>query len=486
MPCQAPSTACASQSNLVNFFLRAHYNVDTLTKPCKQLWSPAQASEAYAEQQGKTTTIPAMGFACNKVTAGSPDFQEVVFLHARNSSSNSVRLPPPLADFCAMSIVWGTSPICRAQGESGCLQINTTAPCGKIQPTSSIAPGPPTPAPTWSPTSSSQLIAECGVPLPPSISDWAVGTCGNRISSDSRVFGPPTWRTLHIFAEHYPENPLPHVQRSCVNFINALPFLLPCPYSGNSFAQVSWRLRPRAARITTDFQDTHPTEPISTHLTLRFPTTRTCTHKFINKNNQYAGTFNTQCMANATYDMPCTSLEMACANQPALVSFFLRAHHSVVRTSNDPRHLAREQERKGGKEGNSCGGYKRVKKLEVLTTRAHITLPPKRTSTHSHASLCGAASNRPRHLRAEPTSAPRASSTASTAYVETSTIHTASTSRRSYPVATLCPTHNNHEIKTPCGQHGAVHSMSGQSLYTNIYVRIGGASRWDGFWGGGE
>lgn len=52
MPCQAPPTACASQSNLINFFLRAHFNVDTLTKPCKQLWSPAQAHEAYAEQQG--------------------------------------------------------------------------------------------------------------------------------------------------------------------------------------------------------------------------------------------------------------------------------------------------------------------------------------------------------------------------------------------------------------------------------------------------
>ena len=30
--------ACANQANLVNFFLRAHFNVDTLTKPCKKLW----------------------------------------------------------------------------------------------------------------------------------------------------------------------------------------------------------------------------------------------------------------------------------------------------------------------------------------------------------------------------------------------------------------------------------------------------------------
>lgn len=73
MSCQAPSIACASQSNLVNFFLRAHFNVDTLTKPCKRLWSPAQAHEAYAEQQGKSTTVPAM--RCNKARVGSPDFQ---------------------------------------------------------------------------------------------------------------------------------------------------------------------------------------------------------------------------------------------------------------------------------------------------------------------------------------------------------------------------------------------------------------------------
>jgi hypothetical protein len=30
--------ACSNQANLVNFFLRAHYNVQTLTQPCKRLW----------------------------------------------------------------------------------------------------------------------------------------------------------------------------------------------------------------------------------------------------------------------------------------------------------------------------------------------------------------------------------------------------------------------------------------------------------------
>lgn len=174
----------------------------------------------------------------NKVSARTvPLFRERSgpYVALTFSSSPPSTCPP---DFCASSIVWGTRSICRAQGEGGCTYVNTTAPCGTIQPTSP-SPGPLTAAPTSSPTSSSELMVQCGVPLPPSISDWPVGTCGKRTSADPRVFGPPTWRTLHIFAEHYPVQPLPDVQRGCVNFINALPFLLPCPYSGYGFSQVS-------------------------------------------------------------------------------------------------------------------------------------------------------------------------------------------------------------------------------------------------------
>lgn len=192
MPCRTPETACLTQSNLVNFFLRAHYNVDTLTKPCKSLWSPQQAYEAYAY----------------------------------------------ITDWCATGIVWGTLPICKSVGETGCNLVNTTQPCGSVQPNNPTG-APITPAPTLSPTTSSQLIVECGVTLEPSISPWGMGQCGNRTTEDPRVFGGPAWRTFHRFAEQYPQNPLPEVINGCVNFINALPYMIPCAHCGYALSQVS-------------------------------------------------------------------------------------------------------------------------------------------------------------------------------------------------------------------------------------------------------
>jgi hypothetical protein len=75
MPCQGIVTACQNQQNLVNFFLRAHHNVDKLTKPCKPLYSPQQAAEAYTNQQ----------------------------------------------NFCATGIVYGTEEICKSKGDTGCV-----------------------------------------------------------------------------------------------------------------------------------------------------------------------------------------------------------------------------------------------------------------------------------------------------------------------------------------------------------------------------
>lgn len=75
MPCQGPATACASQAGLVNFFLRAHYHVDALTKPCKKLWTPSMAAAAYGQ----------------------------------------------VTDFCANNIVYGTEQLCRSAGETGCV-----------------------------------------------------------------------------------------------------------------------------------------------------------------------------------------------------------------------------------------------------------------------------------------------------------------------------------------------------------------------------
>ncbi|TFJ83153.1 hypothetical protein NSK_005542 [Nannochloropsis salina CCMP1776] len=252
MPCQTPAQACATQSSLVNFFLRAHHRVDQRTQPCKSLWTPAMAAEAYAYQP----------------------------------------------DFCATCIVWGTVPLCKSVGETDCQAVNTTEPCGTVAPYLA-----PTPAPlTASPTPSSELIVECGVVLPPSISDWPMGQCGNRTTGDPRVFGPYTWRTVHRFAQFYPIDPTTEVQEACVNFINALPFLLPCPHCGHDFVD------------------------------------------FIVANLENAGTFNAACAANVTYGMPCESLEQACATRPNLVSFFLRAHHNVDRNNKPCKPLWSREE----------------------------------------------------------------------------------------------------------------------------------------------
>ncbi|GAB5037905.1 augmenter of liver regeneration [Nannochloropsis oceanica] len=243
MPCQAPDVACLNQNNLVNFFLRAHHSVDVKTKPCKALWSPQMAAEAYTYQ----------------------------------------------TDFCATCIVWGTTPLCKAVGETDCSAVNTTQPCGAVAPYLG-----PTPAPvTSSPTSSPQLMVECGVTLQPSISDWPVGKCGNRTTGDPRVFGPYTWRTVHRFAQHYPVSPTPDVQEACVNFVNALPFLLPCPHCGYDLSE------------------------------------------FIVANIENADTFSPACQGNTTFAMPCETIEDACSTRPSLISFFLRAHHNVD-THNKP------------------------------------------------------------------------------------------------------------------------------------------------------
>lgn len=68
-------------------------------------------------------------------------------------------------------------------------------------------------------------------------------SAGNRTTGDPRVFGPYTWRTVHRFAQFYPIDPTTEVQEACVNFINALPFLLPCPHCGHDFVDVRLETR---------------------------------------------------------------------------------------------------------------------------------------------------------------------------------------------------------------------------------------------------
>ena len=59
--------------------------------------------------------------------------------------------------------------------------------------------------------------------------------CGVVESGDPRVFGPPTWETLHLMAQNYPENPNQVTVKHCKNFVNAVPYMLPCSQCGYHF-----------------------------------------------------------------------------------------------------------------------------------------------------------------------------------------------------------------------------------------------------------
>lgn len=90
----------------------------------------------------------------------------------------------------------------------------------------------------------SRLVVECGVPLPAYQNSFPMGSCGTRTTIDPRTFGPDAWTMLHYFAENYPAQPSAQTQEACVNFLNAIPQVLPCTLCGFDFAEV----RTRAAR----------------------------------------------------------------------------------------------------------------------------------------------------------------------------------------------------------------------------------------------
>ena len=70
-------------------------------------------------------------------------------------------------------------------------------------------------------------------PVDPSAArvDWE---CGLKSTQEPRVFGPGLWRSLHIFANFYPESPLQDVQSHCVKFLQSLPVMLPSSTSGKN------------------------------------------------------------------------------------------------------------------------------------------------------------------------------------------------------------------------------------------------------------
>lgn len=61
--------------------------------------------------------------------------------------------------------------------------------------------------------------------------DWE---CGQQSTLEPRVFGPGMWRTLHIFANFYPESPLKEVKSRCALFLQSLPIMLPSSTSGKN------------------------------------------------------------------------------------------------------------------------------------------------------------------------------------------------------------------------------------------------------------
>ena len=55
----------------------------------------------------------------------------------------------------------------------------------------------------------------------------------NVATGEPVIFGPPLWKSLHIMAENYPTQPNQKQQTNCVNFVSALPYMLPCEDCGS-------------------------------------------------------------------------------------------------------------------------------------------------------------------------------------------------------------------------------------------------------------
>lgn len=56
--------------------------------------------------------------------------------------------------------------------------------------------------------------------------------CPKKGSFNPRVWGPPTWYTLHLMGENYPKKPNKEHIKACHNFMTGLPYMLPCGECG--------------------------------------------------------------------------------------------------------------------------------------------------------------------------------------------------------------------------------------------------------------
>jgi len=104
------------------------------------------------------------------------------------------------------------------------------------------------------------------------------------------VFGPHTWKTFHTMAVNYHSPPTEVAVDACTNFLNALPYLIPCAHCAYDLGQ------------------------------------------FIRTNANKNGLFDSECGGATTEDFDeslCLKPEEACKSQRTLVSFFVRAQNNV-------------------------------------------------------------------------------------------------------------------------------------------------------------
>lgn len=61
--------------------------------------------------------------------------------------------------------------------------------------------------------------------------------CGSSSTSDPRVFGPNTWKTLHVMAQNFPDEPNQEAIEGCRSFISSLSYMIPCSHCGYHFKE---------------------------------------------------------------------------------------------------------------------------------------------------------------------------------------------------------------------------------------------------------
>ena len=118
--------------------------------------------------------------------------------------------------------------------------------------------------------------------------------CGKASFGDPRAFGPTIWKSLHIMAQYYPDDPTDEQIKECRKFILSLPWMLPGGGCGK-------------------------------HL-----------QEFIDYNIEHSDSTNKEC-SGVGKENECLSLNGICKNKRNLILFFVRAHNNVSKHVNPDR-----------------------------------------------------------------------------------------------------------------------------------------------------